>query len=148
MTSYPCWSSSKTPHERSGNPPENSQHFSGNKFAKASCVTMKQKIKWYINWVITYQIGTWPGNRKHTILSESVWETWWNACKEWGSSRGAIGSQEPFVGDLILIIMCQLRYIKKKKKKSNKLCLNSTLKSIDSMSSNVTHKEILNVYIF
>lgn len=43
-----------------------------------------------------------------TLLSVSVEATRWNACKECGNSRGAIGSQEPWAGALILIRMCQL----------------------------------------
>jgi hypothetical protein len=37
-----------------------------------------------------------------------VSDTRWKACKECGSSSGAIGSQEPSFGALILIRICQL----------------------------------------
>ena len=42
------------------------------------------------------------------MFSSSVEETRLNECKECGSSRGAIGSQEPFFGVLILMRICQL----------------------------------------
>lgn len=44
-----------------------------------------------------------------TKFSSSVEETRWNACRECGSSRGAIGSQEPSFGALILMRICQLQ---------------------------------------
>lgn len=45
-----------------------------------------------------------------TKFNSSVEETRPKACKEYGSSRGAIGSQEPSFGALILMRICQLNH--------------------------------------
>lgn len=47
-----------------------------------------------------------------TLFNVSSWVTRWNACKECGNSGGAIGSQEPSLGALIRIKICQLKHKK------------------------------------
>lgn len=55
-----------------------------------------------------------------TLFSVSVSETRWNACKECGNSRGAMGSHAPSFGALILMRICQLDLYKEHQQLNNK----------------------------
>ena len=73
------------------------------------CGNLPGKSKWYIHIIRVNESELFWQKELFTLLSSSVGETRWNACRECGNSRGARGSQGPSLGVFILITMCQLK---------------------------------------